>query len=173
LGRWVADHRETEAPEDVFATEFMQARDALTAAGFEHYEVSNYAVAGHHSRHNLAYWCRRPYGGIGPSAHEFDGIARRWNSEGYVEWLSRAQRGEDPVAGRETLDREQMRAEEVYLKLRTASGLVLSEAEREHVEPWLGAGWGEMDGSTLRLTAAGWLRLDALATDLTHFRSRY
>lgn len=173
LGRWVADHRETEAPEEVFATEFLQARDALAAAGFDHYEVSNYATAGCQSRHNWAYWCRTPYGGIGPSAHEFDGTSRRWNSEGYVEWLSRSRRGEDPVAGRESLDEEQMRAEEVYLKLRTASGLVLSEAEREHVAPWLAAGWGEMNGSTLRLTAAGWLRLDTLATDLTHFRSRY
>jgi oxygen-independent coproporphyrinogen-3 oxidase len=173
LGRWVADSRITEAAEDVFAEEFLRAREMLTSAGFEHYEVSNYGRAGFHSRHNWAYWCRKSYGGIGPSAHEFDGSTRRWNSEAYVEWLTRTARGEDPVAGVEELTEEQSRAEEVYLKLRTTAGLEVSSAERERVEPWVAAGWANLERSTLTLSGPGWLRLDAIATDLTLLRSRY
>ena len=67
-----------------------------------------------------------------------------------------------------------MAAEQVYLGLRTSAGLRLTDAEREHVGPWVDAGWAFMraDGY-LQLTPLGWLRLDALAADLTHFRSRY
>jgi len=173
LGRWVADTRVAEAPEDVFAADFLRARQALTSAGLEHYEVSNYGRPGYHSRHNWAYWCRKPYGGIGPSAHEFSGTARRWNAEPYVEWLAKTSRGEDPLSGCEELTSEQAKAEEVYLNLRTAAGLSLSPAEREHVQPWIESGWAVVDGTKLRLTGDGWLRLDALANDLTLFRSRY
>jgi oxygen-independent coproporphyrinogen-3 oxidase len=173
LGRWVADHRVSEAPEEVFASEFSLARDMLRVAGYQHYEVSNYAKPGFHSRHNWAYWCRKPYGGIGPSAHEFNGVARRWNAEAYVEWVSRTARAEDPLGGHEVLTEDQIRAEEVYLKLRTTAGLPVSAAEREHVAPWAAAGWADIKESTIHLTGAGWLRLDALATDLTLFRSRY
>ena len=173
LGRWVANSRVAEAAEEVFAAEFLRAREALTNAGYEHYEVSNYGRAGSHSRHNWAYWCRKSYGGIGPSAHEFNGSSRRWNTEAYVEWLNRTARGDDPVAGIEQLTEEQSTAEEVYLKLRTAAGLSISPEERERVTPWVSAGWAEMQGSTLKLSGPGWLRLDAIATDLTLLRSRY
>jgi oxygen-independent coproporphyrinogen-3 oxidase len=64
-------------------------------------------------------------------------------------------------------------AESVYLGLRTSAGLPLRAAELEHVSRWTGAGWGEVDATQqLRLSPAGWLRLDALAADLTLIRSR-
>lgn len=173
LGRWVADRRAVEAPEDAFAGEFTRARQMLTSAGYDHYEVSNYGRPGHHSRHNWAYWNRRAYAGIGPSAHEFNGTMRRWNAEAYVEWMNRTARGEDPVAGTEALSPEDVLAEELYLNLRTTRGISIPDAERDHVRPWLDAGWAELTGGTLRLTGNGWLRLDSLATDLTLFRSRY
>lgn len=174
LGRWVARREVLEAPEESFEDEFLRAHRQLTSAGFDHYEVSNYGRPGRHSRHNWAYWSRSPYGGIGPSAHEFDGTSRRWNTAPYAAWLSRTRRCEDPIAGREELGKEQSAAEEVYLSLRTAAGLKLSEAERPHVMPWIDAGWAQLDDRwQLRLTGAGWLRLDSLASDLTLFRSRY
>jgi oxygen-independent coproporphyrinogen-3 oxidase len=174
LGRWVARNDIVEAAEDTFENEFLWAHCVLTSAGFEHYEVSNYGMPGHHSRHNWAYWTRKPYGGIGPSAHEFDGGERRWNTSAYADWSERSARGEDMTAGREELRTEQCVAEEVYLSLRTTAGLRIFPEERGHIEPWVAAGWAEVGQDfVLRLTAAGWLRLDSLANALTLFRSRY
>lgn len=174
LGRWVARRDVTEAPEEAFEREFLAGSRALTSAGFEHYEVSNYAMPARASRHNSAYWWRSPYVGLGPSAHEFDGARRRWNVAPYAEWTRRLGRGADPVASTEELDAGQRAAEEVYLGLRTGAGLRLTDAELKHVRPWVDAGWAFLRAEGyLQLTPLGWLRLDALAADLTHFRSRY
>jgi len=174
LGRWVARADVAERPEDEFEQEFLHAHEVLTSAGLEHYEVSNYGAPGMHSRHNWSYWSRRPYIGLGPSAHEFDGQTRRWNVEPYVEWVKRLANGEDPVGGSESLTPEQEVAERLYLGLRTHSGLVLSGAELERARAWEEAGWAAIDPTgTTRLTPLGWLRLDALANDLTLLRSRY
>jgi len=173
LGRWVARRDVAEAADETFEVEFLRADKALTDAGYEHYEVSNYAKPGRHSRHNWAYWKRRPYGGLGPSAHEFDGSQRRWNASAYAEWLNRIAREEDPTQDREALDDEQQTAEEVYLGLRTSAGMVTASSDRELVERLVSAGWAALSSdSTLRLTSSGWLRLDSIANDLTLLRSR-
>jgi oxygen-independent coproporphyrinogen III oxidase len=174
LGRWVARQDVAEAPEESFEAEFLAAHERLTAAGFDHYEVSNYGRPGLHSRHNWAYWNRKPYGGVGPSAHEFDGRERRWNASAYADWIVRVSRNEDPREGQECVGKEESIAEEIYLNLRTTAGVQLSAAERDHVRSWTDAGWAEWTpNSTLRLTGMGWLRLDSLANDLTLLRSRY
>ena len=176
LGRWHARGEVQETTEDRYETEFMDAHNRLAAVGFEHYEVSNFAKPGHRARHNSAYWSGAPYLGIGPSAHGFDGAQRRWNVAAYAAWLSLLQRGADPVAGAETLTAENRLSELVYLGLRTRDGLAVPPAERIHVQPWLEAGWVEWTDrdaeSRLRCTPLGWLRLDALAADLTALRSR-
>jgi oxygen-independent coproporphyrinogen III oxidase len=174
LGRWVARSSVSEAPEDRFEQEFLRADRVLTATGLEHYEVSNYGKPGAHSRHNWAYWQRQPYGGIGPSAHEFDGRERRWNVAPYAAWLALLRSGGDPREGTEILAPAQVEAEQIYLDLRTRTGVTLSGNEAEHVRPWIDAGWATSDpDGVLRLTPLGWLRLDALVSDLTLFRSRY
>lgn len=164
----------TDAPEERYEREFLEAHGALGAAGFEHYEVSNYGLPGRASRHNSAYWSGAPYVGIGPSAHGFDGAARRWNQSAYVDWLEALAIGADPVQGCERLTAGNRLDEAVYLGLRTSRGLVLEEAAAAHVAPWIDAGWAAIDDAgRIVLTPAGWLRLDALAADLTAFRSRY
>ncbi len=80
--------------------------------------------------------------------------------------------GKDPLGGAESLTPENRTSEEVYLGLRTSDGLALLPNEREAVRPWVDAGWGTVDSDRLRLTATGWLRLDALAASLTMLRSR-
>ena len=173
LGRWVARANAVEAPEDLFEKEFLTADMELRAAGFDHYEVSNYGLPGHHSRHNWAYWRRSPYIGLGPSAHEFDGTTRRWNDEAYERWLSRLGGGDDPRAGSEKLSPAERSAEEIYLGLRTTCGVKLSMEERAQAGSWIEAGWGELDAAgTLRLSPLGWLRLDSIASALTALRSR-
>jgi oxygen-independent coproporphyrinogen-3 oxidase len=167
LGRWRERGLVTEAPDETFEAEFLLAHDVLGAAGLCHYEVSNYALPGGESRHNCSYWQGRPYAGLGPSAHEFDGRSRRWNVAGYSEWARRLSRGEDPVGGSESLTEENRLVEGVYLGLRTRTGLVVDEATAELARPWIQAGWAELDGERLKLTPAGWLRMDAIACALT------
>lgn len=173
LGRWRERGETKEAPEDQYEREFLEAHARLTAAGYAHYEVSNFAGSGGRSRHNGSYWRGVPYAGLGPSAHEFDGYVRRWNVGPYAEWLRRLRSGADPAEGSETLTAENRAAEAVYLGLRTSDGLLLvGDAERSRVVPWIEAGWATLAGDRLTLTATGWLRLDALAADLTLIRSR-
>ena len=172
LGKWAARGDVAESPEERYEEEYLEADRRLTAAGLEHYEVSNFGRARSRSRHNSSYWSGRPYAAVGPAAHGYDGSQRRWNVAAYAEWVRRLAAGEDPVGGSEELTPENRVAESVYLGLRTVDGLALSPAEIDRVQRWIDAGWGRLDGSVLRLTALGWLRLDALAADLTVIRSR-
>lgn len=173
LGRWTARGEVLEAPEESYANEFLRAHETFTAAGFEHYEVSNYGLPGHRARHNSSYWRGVPYLGLGPSAHGFDGRERRWNVAAYAQWDTEVAQGRDPIGGREVLTDDNVVAESVYLGLRTVDGLSLERDERARVAPWVAAGWVSVghDGR-LRCTAQGWLRLDALAAALTASRSR-
>jgi oxygen-independent coproporphyrinogen III oxidase len=173
LGRWIARGETAEAPEENYESEFLMADELLTRAGFEHYEVSNFAKPGHRARHNSAYWQGVPYGGIGPGAHEFDPPRRRWNVREYAEWVRRLRSNEDPMEGFEDLSDENRVAESVYLGMRTVDGLTINASERSRVAPWVEAGWANLDlNGRLILTPTGWLRLDSLAADLTLFRSR-
>jgi oxygen-independent coproporphyrinogen-3 oxidase len=172
LGRWAERGTIREADEDRYAEEFLHAHEALTAAGFEHYEVSNFALPGRRARHNSAYWSGAPYLGLGPSAHGFDGQERRWNVSAYAAWVRAVAAGTDPVEGSERLDASMRDAESVYLGLRTIDGLPLALGDVARATRWESEGWAERVGDRLRLTAPGWLRLDALAADLTVARSR-
>jgi oxygen-independent coproporphyrinogen III oxidase len=173
LGRWIARGDAIEAPEENYESEFLLADELLGAAGFEHYEVSNFAKPNHRARHNSAYWNTVPYAGVGPGAHEFDPPRRRWNVGAYAEWVRRLDAGQDPIEGFEMLSDENRTAEAVYLGLRTTGGLPISETESAHVSRWIEAGWGMVTSAgRLVLTPRGWLRLDSLAADLTLFRSR-
>ena len=171
LGKQVARGEVIEAPEEGYEDDFLLADALLTGAGFEHYEVSNFARPGHRARHNFSYWRGVPYGGIGPGAHEFDGANRRWNVGAYVDWVRRLERGTDPVEGQEELTAANRIAEAVYLGLRTTNGLEISHAERERVAPWIAQKWARVEANRLILTPLGWLRLDSLAADLTLLRS--
>ena len=173
VGRWVERGISVEQPEDGYAWDFLTAHRLLGAAGFEHYEVSNYGLPGRRARHNSAYWSGASYVGLGPAAHGFDGEVRRWNVRAYAAWRDVAAAGTDPVEDRESLTSANRTAESVYLGLRTNGGLQLDEEERTIVSSWVAAGWMTVDPrGRARCTPEGWLRLDALAASLTHHRSR-
>lgn len=173
LGRWTERGDVSEAPDEHYEAQFLRAHSELTGAGFEHYEVSNYAQPGHRARHNSAYWHGVPYLGLGPSAHGFDGTVRRWNTPAFAAWSAALRAGEDPVGGTDPLDDAARLAEGVYLGLRTRDGLVVEPEEQQLVDQWHAAGWVEpLGGRRWRCTPLGWLRLDALAAALTSRRSR-
>ncbi len=172
IARWADRGAVVEGTEDAYEEEFLLASATMTAAGFEHYEVSNFARPRKASRHNSAYWTGAPYAGIGPSAHSFDGAVRRWNVSAYSAWVRCLADGKSFVAGEELLTAENRDSEEVYLGLRTRTGLRIDETELETVGRWVDAGWGELGDQHLRLSPTGWLRLDSLAADLAAKRAR-
>jgi oxygen-independent coproporphyrinogen-3 oxidase len=163
LGRWTERGDVTPVDEERYASEFLAADLALAREGYEHYEVSNAARPGRRARHNGAYWRRAPFIGLGPSAHSGFGARRQWNLR---EWTAYeraiAERG-SAVAGGEELSSEAVELEEIYLGLRTVDGLPADRLAPETVAAWTEAGWAVATPGRIRLTAEGWLRLDALA----------
>ncbi len=161
--RWRTEARAAQ-DEDRGAAQYRDAVDRLGAAGLRGYEISNWGRPGHESRHNLAYWTRRPYEAIGPGAHAFDGAVRRWNAarlDGYLAALRPAAGGAPalPPGGAEPLDPATAAAEEAILALRLDTGLSLSAARTGALAPhldWaLAAGLLEIIADRVRLTTAG------------------
>jgi putative oxygen-independent coproporphyrinogen III oxidase len=129
FGRLVAAGRMPEPDEDELADRYDTACATLAAAGYHHYEVSNWARGpAHASRHNLTYWRRGRYLGLGAGAHGFDGTTRSWNVNGVPEYLRAVGAGRRPTGGEERLDPDQARFEALALRLRTADGLGPGEA---------------------------------------------
>lgn len=105
--------------------------EILGRAGFEPYEVSNYARPGHRSHHNLKYWTGAPYLGLGPGAHSFDGDRTRWWNERKLRmWWKNLDEGLSPVEGEEHLTAAQRALESVMLGFRLADGVDLAGVER-------------------------------------------
>ena len=162
FGRLVAAGRMTAPDDDLLADRYEAACTALAAAGYAHYEVSNWARGlGHASRHNLTYWRRGRYLGLGAGAHEFDGATRSWNVAGVPAYLQAVRAAQRPTAGRERLDAAEARFEALALRLRTADGLDPAEARVLGVDP-AGAPAAELrdagllaSGPRLRLTERG------------------
>lgn len=172
LARWVS-RGATAAPDDErYAEEYLLAHERLAEAGYTFYEVSNAARGDRRSRHNSAYWSGRPYLGLGPAAHSFDGRARRWNLAPWEAYRRAVADGRSPVESEETLTDEQRELERLYLNLRTAEGLpstVLHHPPQpsQPVALLLSRGWMVQNRGRLRCTPEGWLRLDTLVHALT------
>ena len=135
FGRLVAAGRMAEPDEDGLADRYDTACGVLAAAGYHHYEVSNWARATHASRHNLTYWRRGRYLGLGAGAHEFDGATRRWNVDGVPAYLAAVRQHRRPTSGQERLDTGQARFEALALRLRTVEGLDADEARSLGADP--------------------------------------
>ncbi|WP_127474862.1 radical SAM family heme chaperone HemW [Microbacterium sulfonylureivorans] len=166
---------EVPAPDDDLQADMYElADDRLTAAGFEWYEVSNWArSAGQRSRHNLAYWLGTDWWGFGPGAHSHIGGVRFWNVKHPAAYAQRLTAGESPGAGREVPDAEARTLENVLLRTRIREGLPVSEllGEGRHAVAALIAD-GLVDGpsalhGTIVLTRRGRLLADAVVRALT------
>lgn len=162
LGKWTTRGAVRAMPEDRVADEYLQAHARLVQAGFEHYEVSNAARPGFRAIHNAGYWARRPFLGLGPSAHSGAGRERRWNLREYEAWARAVEAGRDPTAGVESLDDAQVQLEDRYLGLRTDRGVGLDQVPEATQATWRREGWAVKSGGRLCLTPEGWLRLDPL-----------
>jgi oxygen-independent coproporphyrinogen III oxidase len=168
LDRWIS-RGATQPPDDErYADEYLTAHRRLTAEGFQFYEVSNAARDGFRSRHNSAYWSGKPYIGLGPAAHSFDGKTRRWNLRAWEAYRRAIADGRSAVESEETLTDEQRKLEAMYLGLRTVEGVPLAavSSRRPSPPPHLAAqDWIFVQDGRLRCTPDGWLRLDSIVND--------
>ena len=113
-----------EAPEEECRRQYEKLCRVLQQAGYEHYEISNFAMPGYHAKHNSAYWKHVPYVGLGPGAHSFLDGKRLWNADDLSAYLKAGSNGDfSEIRGCETLDLEQKKIEKIMLGLRTAAGV--------------------------------------------------
>ncbi len=117
----------TAADEDRVAELYLQALEVLGRGGFEQYETANFARSrGRRSRHNCKYWSFSPYLGLGPSAHSFIEPERFWNCADVDRYIRQLDNGRRPIEESETLTREELMIEAVYLGLRLSDGIDMS-----------------------------------------------
>jgi oxygen-independent coproporphyrinogen-3 oxidase len=149
--------------DDAMAESYESACARLAATGYEHYEISNWGLPGFRSRHNLKYWRREPYIGLGAGAHSFDG-ARRWsNVHDSAKYVASIESGVSPREMIEPVTQKQALDEELFLGLRQLEGIDLALVEKKYgvnlrtrIASLREQGLLEMDGANLRL-ASGYL----------------
>lgn len=157
---------ELDADESRDASQYFLAHERLGAAGYEHYETSNYARPGHRSGHNAGYWRGEDYVGLGPSAVSTLGARRGRNvadTARYVEMMDRLGHAE---VGCEELDAGQLRLERLALMLRTDEGIPLGWAPEEKVALLVEHGLARVEEERLVLTLEGSALVDAIAGEL-------
>jgi oxygen-independent coproporphyrinogen-3 oxidase len=147
--------------DDAMAEAYESACARLADTGYEHYEISNWSLPGFRSRHNLKYWRREPYIGVGAGAHSFDG-ARRWsNVHDSAKYVARVESGVSPREQIESVTAQQALDEELFLGLRQLEGIDLARVEKQYgvslqarIARLREQGLLEMDGAKLRLAPA-------------------
>jgi putative oxygen-independent coproporphyrinogen III oxidase len=162
---------ELPAPdEDDLADKYLLAEELLTAAGFEAYEVSNWArTPDARCRHNVGYWRGHDWWGVGPGAHSHVGGVRWWNVKHPTAYADRLAAHRSPAQAREVLSAEQRHVERVLLEIRLGEGLALgalSATERSRLPDLARRDLVRVDAERLRLTLRGRLLADGVVRDL-------
>lgn len=159
-----------EPPDDDVAAERMAvADDVLSAAGFERYEISNWARPGARCRHNSNYWSGGDYLGVGAGAHGHWQGRRWWSHRSLDRYIGAVGSGESPVSGAEVLDEPTRRAERLLLGLRMTAGVERSAVEpldAAAVDRMVAAGLLAVEDQRLRLTPAGRPLANAVTVEL-------
>lgn len=176
LWRLREQHKVEEVDEDLSVSLFCTLIDRLSAAGYEHYEISNFCLPNLHSRHNSSYWMEKKYLGCGPSAHSYNGISRQWNVASLDEYMKGISAG-TPVFEIEELDLYTRYNDFVITRIRTKWGMPLSKLRNEFGEelydyclrmaaPHLNQGTLELVNDVLRLTRKGIFISDGIMSDM-------
>ncbi len=163
--------------DDLERAMFETAIDRLEAAGFEHYEVSNFARPGHRCRHNEAYWDLRPWEAFGPGAARFDGRTRITNHRSPTTWIKGVLADGDCVGDEDAMTAEDAARERLVVGLRrrdgidrqafhAASGHEIDALAGPAIARWVEQGLAIDDGRRVRLTRAGLLVSDGLWADV-------
>ncbi|ANH79897.1 coproporphyrinogen III oxidase [Niabella ginsenosidivorans] len=172
LDKMIRKHEKNDIDAGRQSEQFLLLMNWLKDAGFEHYEISNFAKPGFRSRHNSAYWKGVPYWGFGPSAHSFNGMARRWNVASNQKYIHAINEGNIPFE-EEILTPVQRFNEYIMIALRTAEGIdtaLLPEMGKKYVleqaVKHTRRGHLQQHGSVIWLTNEGKLYADGIAADL-------
>lgn len=178
----VAQGRVELPEEEEVVSQYFAVKQQLEADGFKQYEISNYSRLGFDSKHNSRYWDRTPYLGLGPGAHSFDGIHRKWNNsniEDYCKVLNDPKGIKDleALCQKETLSTADAFNELLMTSLRTVRGLSLTQVPEQYkerlcrmIQPYVDCGWivvrSEVGGMRYEPTEEGLLHADGIAADL-------
>lgn len=166
--------RVEEADDELSRSMYYTLLDHMAAAGFEHYEISNFARPGRQSRHNSNYWNHTPYLGLGAAAHSFDGRRRQWNVADITAYMDGVESGQMRT-GSELLEGDTLYNDLVMTALRTAEGLslqCLTTAQRSYclrmARRYVSSGLLAYDAASdrLRLTRNGLFVSDMVMADL-------
>lgn len=158
------------------AVHFNMLQQFAASAGYEQYEISNFAKPGFRSRHNSSYWQGVPYLGLGPSAHSFNGLSRQWNIANNALYIQSLNDGNVPFE-KELLTTEQRLNEYIMTSLRTIEGINLTylqenfgatnrEAIMLAATPYINNATAQIAGNSLQLTSKGKFLADGIASDL-------
>ena len=159
-------------PEDETADKYLLVDELAAKAGMDWYEVSNWSLTGGEARHNIAYWHSNDWWGIGAGAHSHVQGVRWWNVKHPTTYISKLISGESPMLENETLTKEQMRFEEILLRIRLSSGLPLdffTKAELVILNSYLAQGHLEekaWQSGQLKLSISGRLLADQIVRAL-------
>ncbi|HTE12021.1 MAG TPA: radical SAM family heme chaperone HemW [Chitinophagaceae bacterium] len=176
LQKMIAQHKKEDVDTEKQARHFLLLMDWLQQAGYEHYEISNFAKPGYKSRHNSSYWAGKKYLGLGPSAHSFDGSRRQWNIASNALYIQSLTLDKIPFE-EEKLTITQHLNEYIMTSLRTQEGLNLIQVEKKfgktasqqlqkNSQKYIARQKMLLNGSLLQLTGEGKLFADGIAADL-------
>lgn len=176
LAKMIDTHQSKDVDPDQQARQFSILTESLSGAGFEHYEISNFAKPGFRSRHNSSYWKGKPYIGLGPSAHSFNGESRQWNIANNSLYLASIAKDILPFEI-EILTATQRLNEYVMISLRTMEGISLAHITHvfggeitrklmQAAQPHIYRGHLVLTGDHLILTPEGKFLADGIAADL-------
>lgn len=162
--------------EEFAASQFEILVSSLRENGFEQYEISNFAANQQYSKHNSSYWKQRPYLGVGPSAHSYDGISREYNISNNAKYLAAIQLDVIP-ATYELLSPEDVTNEYLLTGLRTKWGVQRAKLDHlsngkfrlqhaDQLKSLSDKGWISIEDEIITLTESGKLFADRIASDL-------
>jgi putative oxygen-independent coproporphyrinogen III oxidase len=172
LHKLIKEHRTADIDPDKQSEQFLSLMEWMEEAGYEHYEISNFAKRGFRSRHNSSYWKGEKYLGLGPSAHSFNGLSRQWNISNNNIYIDSIAKEVVPYE-KEILTATQHLNEYIMTSLRTREGLDLNKVEdvvdnelRAASIKFIERGLMIEESGHLKLTRDGKLLADGIAAEL-------
>jgi len=172
LDKMIRQHKTENIDPDKQSDQFLLLMKWLQDAGYEHYEISNFAKPGRRSRHNSSYWAGKKYLGLGPSAHSFDGMTRQWNIANNTIYIDSINKNIIPFE-KEELTAVQKLNEYIMTSLRTMEGLDLGKIDEKEKEKFLSSAAKYINSGLLKsmnnslvLTNEGKLLADGIAAAL-------
>ncbi len=165
LTRLLDDGKISRTDEDTENKLYDELCEILTANGFIHYEVSNFALPNRQSKHNSSYWNNTPYIGLGAGAHSYDGQTRRWNIADLAAYVRRIL-SDSKYWDEESLTEEQKAIEHIMLGLRTREGITLTEELKPKAQPLIEQGLLNQTDTNITATQSGLHILNRLIEQL-------